>query len=325
MDDQYATSHPELIERALRGYLRQLRELGAELRPRGSLGRIVAEAISMHELALERRDALRASEIPLVSEQLAGLSEWQKLAILDQCAVGYGRDDARILVMGTEEAYEAAEGSDLAIACSMSVLWLTGSRADILERIDPRTANKARPGARPFHLHPNDYYRVQDSRGRSTWGCLARVFRPSNAASLLALPPAPTPVSLGDLCYQIDVSAYPSKRAVGGRKPTPQRTQFLCELVEGFDQARLLLFHGGPWDEPRQQIASAFLGCAVDLEVREGARRWMAWQKTPRRAVLHTYALSGQIRYEYLDAVNAKIRELAPDALREEGEGSLTP
>jgi hypothetical protein len=308
-----APAHPELVDAAARGYLHQLRLLQKELRAEGRLGRVVENLILSHDAALEKRRELAAADVPFERGQLVDLSDWQLLAILDQHALGWGRDNVPLIVMGTEEAYNPATAGDIALACCSSVLWLSGSKIDVLVKIDPKVAGAARsPRARPYHLQPNDFYGVETWPGRSTWECLATLLRPDNPLSLLAPPTGPASLGLGDLCYQTDVSAYPSKLASGGRQPVPERVKFLSGLVSAFDGARVLLFHGGPWDSAREAIASSFLGRPAKLTPHDAPREWFAWDQSGDRSIIHTYALSGRVRNRYLELVRSRLIELAP-------------
>jgi hypothetical protein len=306
------------VESAAQGYVSQLRLVSAEARQEGRLGSAVARLIETLELALNRRQELAAADVSFSRADLSGMDEWQLLAILDQHGLGLGSDGAPIIFMGTEEAYDLAEGGDLALACALSILWLCGSRPDVLDKIDPTVLKSARsPNPRQYHIHPNDFYRVDRSGGRGTWECIARVLRPDDPSSLL-IPPSgeESGASLGDLCYQIDVSAFPSKSATGGQLPHATRSAFLAHLVAAFRSASALVFHGGPSDEARRQIASSFLGRSVDWTSSTTKREWMAWDVESGRAVIHTYALNGRVRYSYLDQVRAKIQELAPSAIQ---------
>ena len=309
-------AHPEIVELAAATYLQQLESVAAEASPTGKLGIAARHLIQTHRAALHKRQRLLAAEVEFTRDDLSGMEEWQLLALLDQHALGLGHDDAPVIFMGTEEAYDPEGEGDLALACSLSVLWLCGSRPDVLARIDPTVYVKERtPPPRQYHLHPNDFYRADRSRGRGTWPTLARLLRPDRPQTLLEPPKAGNQdSSLGDLCYQIDVSAYPSKQALSGRKPNERRVQFLCRLVAAFDTASALIFHGGPLDEARVRIASSFLNRPVKWTDNPVKREWFAWDATSGRAVMHTYALNGAVRYSYLDLVRTRLRDLAPSA-----------
>jgi hypothetical protein len=306
--------HPDVIEVAASGYLAHLRDIEVETLEDGRLGRAARHLIATIEAALSLRSDLRASDIAFKASDLAGIDAWHALALIDQNCLGLGRDDAPVIFMGTEEAFDVVDGPDLALTVCLSVLWLCASQPDVLDAIDPRVRSNARtPNPRPYHLHPNDYYRIDLSPGRSTWECIARILRPDRFKSLLAPPTGNSDQeSLGDLAYQIDVSAFPSKVATGGRSPHSGRIRFLVELAAAFTTARALVFHGGPSGEDRNAIASSFLGRPVNWITNATKRQWLAWDIQDGRIVMHTYALSGRIRNEYLEKVHLKLAELAP-------------
>lgn len=311
------TAHPDVVEMAVHGYLEQLRTVEAETQPHGSLGSAVARLIETLESALSLRHELTAADVTFSRSDLSKMPEWQLLAVLDQRVLGFGRDDAPLICMGTEEGYSAADGGELALACAQSILWLCGSKPEVLDRIDPTVhASDRSPQPREYHIHPNDFYRWDRSRGRGTSPMIARLLRAQDPESLL-VPPSQgdAALSLGDICYQVEVSAYPSKVALGGREPNAARAEFLAELVAKFDSASALIFHGGPPDDARTKIASSFLGRPARWTNNAGKREWFAWDTENDRAVVHTYALNGRVRYSYLDLVRDKLRVLAPSAL----------
>jgi hypothetical protein len=309
-------THPDVIEHAGRGYLAHLRSVEPEISRDGRLGIAVRHLIDLHEAAIRSAADLRAGDVAFRRSDLTGMAPWQLAALVDQHGLGLGRDDASLIFMGTEEAYDVVDGGDLALACCLTPLWLSGSAPDVLNAIDPAVMSNARsPRPRPYHLHPNDYYRTDLDRGRGTWACIARVLCPSDPDSLLRPPAEGTSKTLGDLCYQIDVSATPSKVASSGLVATLVRTRFLEHLVSSFDTARALVFHGGQADESRKSIASAFLGRPVRWQMSTARREWLAWDVQDERAVLHTYALNGRVTYHYLGLVRNKLVELAPTAM----------
>lgn len=305
--------HPELVELAARRYLAQLASIESEVRPSGVLGTAVRHLTELQRAALEAEGPLPPQDVPNIREDLAKLSEWQVLAVLDHQVLGYGRDDARLLVMGTEEAIDPSNPGDLVWACTSEVIWKTGSDHAVLELLDKiHFAHTANLDLRPFHLQPNDLWQVQN-RGRGTWRMLAQLLRPADAVALLRRPPAgQTQIGLGDLCYQVEVSAFPSKQALTGRSPAAARVDFLGDLVQTLSEAQVLLFHGGAWDDARSAIARHFLGSAPVLQEYPEPRRWLAWASAGGRSVIHTYALNGRIRNDYLDLVRGKLTELAP-------------
>jgi hypothetical protein len=303
--------HPEAVELAARGYLDQLSAVGRETNPDGRLGSAVTRLMRTLEAALERRSDLTPDEIPFTRADLVGLEDWQQLAVLDQQSLGVGNDGAQVIFMGTEEAYGAGDGGDLAIGCGLSALWLCGSRRDVLQRIDPTVTSRS-VDPRAYHRHPNDFYRVDLDRGRSTWKCLAELLRPGDANSLLVWPGDSQGPSLGDLCYQIEVSAYPSSLASGGRAAGERRVGFLRQFLPLLVEAKALVFHGGD-EGPRTQLAQAFLGTDdVRWETHDVPREWLRQAVHGDRIVLHTYALNGRVRSSYLDMVRRRLAGFLP-------------
>jgi hypothetical protein len=267
------TAHPDVVEIAVHGYLDQLRTVEAETQPHGRLGGAVAHRIEPVKNALSRRHELTAADVTFSRSDLSKMPEWQLLAVLDQRVLGFGRDNAKLICMGTEEGNSAADGGELALACAQSILWLCGSKPEVLDRIDPTIhASDRSQQPREYHIHPNDFYRWDRSRGRGTSPMIARLLRAQDPESLL-VPPSQGDAapSLGDICYQVEVSAYPSKMALGGREPSAARAEFLAELVAKFDSASALIFYGGPPDDARTKIASSFLGFPQSLAVGSGS------------------------------------------------------
>ena len=65
--------------------------------------------------------------------------------LVNQWCLGWGRDSAPIVSMGTEEAYPA-KAIDLGQwNCCCSVIWATGGRQDIVDALDPRSAHPEQP------------------------------------------------------------------------------------------------------------------------------------------------------------------------------------
>jgi len=125
---------------------------------------------------------------------------------------------------------------------------------------------------------------------------------------------------MGDVCHQIEISAYPAKRAHDGKFESHARTDFLSGFL---DQARatakVLLFHGGQYQgTARAQLAEVFLGKRFDqlplIEDQPRRRMWKA--EHDGRIVLHTNALSRpNVDDNYLQRVADHIREVAPEAI----------
>jgi hypothetical protein len=243
------------------------------------------------------------------------------LPLINDWTLGWGRDDAPVISLGTEEAYSADEPDALAIwNCSCAVIWAVGGDPRVVEAIDPRyvQTTPARPStARQFHIHANDYLLVHLPRlvngrwrraGRHTWRLLAEVLAGrGNELDLLA----PTTGRLGDICYQVEASAYPSTSAAAGREPSARRQQFLLTLVEhARESARVLLFHGRPHEPTwanRLNIGETF------LNLDPGRLNWiretfgsqpLAWCAANDRLVILTRALNGSVRGDLIDRIH---------------------
>src|SRR5579885_2208467 len=244
--------------------------------------------------------------------------------LINQWALGWGRDDAPIIVMGTEEAY-LPTGEDLGQwNCSCAAIWHSGGARELLERLDPRLA--AAPfGAddfanrRPFHVYPNDYLMVHRSHwdqtkdrwvrpGRHTWKVISQVVAgPDLWRGMLD----PTIGRMGDVVHQIELSAYPATIAAAGRPSSAERFAFLRWFVSRVRAtARLLIFHGRPnqleWGR-RNEIASAFLDAPGltgadwnDLLVSGSHVRYV---EVDRRLVVLSRALNGAISSEHVEVL----------------------
>jgi hypothetical protein len=256
--------------------------------------------------------------------------------LVNQWCLGWGRDRAPILAMGTEEAYPANPVDLGQWNCCCSVIWATGGRQDIVDALDPRSAHPTQPilgfaQRRQFHIHANDYYLVHkrhwDSTkgeeggwvrpGRHTWKLLAEVI--AGHGQWLPLLEQNAGI-LGELTYQIEVSAYPARFAVQGRASTDDRRAFLSTVVGTMrDTARVLIFHGRP-NEPawggRDSLAGVFLGIP-----RLGEQDWtlvdvldqhLRYARSGDRLVLITRALNGNVRTQLIDKLHELVSSLGP-------------
>jgi hypothetical protein len=247
--------------------------------------------------------------------------------------------------MGTEEAYSIKKPQDLAQwNCGCSLIWATGGSTDVVDALDARTANPlfgCPPGPasdwsrrREFQVHANDYVRVQLPRwddekrrcrraGRSTWKLAAEVLAGRGQwASLLE----PYTGALGNLCYQIEVSAFPAERAAEGTKQTPERLEFLRSLLAmPRPSARVLLLHGRPglpeWGG-RDQLSQTFLGLPTGDNIdwkkdsyrpSAGAVQSIWFASHTDRLVILTRALNGNVLAKVVD----RLHDLATRADRE--------
>lgn len=241
---------------------------------------VVLEAVARYELYLEnlavrqphmtivrpilealrtaRRDGprMQASGIGFDTGALERLSATDRRRLLNQFALGLGRDDAPVVVMGTEQAFELDERADLVNFCleniASHIVWLAHGDSSVVSALSQNQVVSSVD--RPFHIHPNDHYQ---EGGGHTWGRLARVLGDDGAHEPAAEP------GLGHFCYQLDASAYPSQRADAGLPPTNTRMDFLVTsaLPSLATTARVLILHGSSIDgDHRDRLARAFLG-----------------------------------------------------------------
>ena len=328
------THHPAIVEYSARQYLDSLLRWRANqsLGSQGAEAKAIDNLITTLTLALEKRMALSADDITFTAQDLQGLSPQAVGRLVNQWCLGFGEDDARVLAMGTEEAYSTEHPEDLALwNCAGAVLWLCGGNRAVVERIDPRYAgyglNPGQPDIRrPFHIHSNDYFHVEQAKrvegktklpGRHTWVLLSQVLAGPDGDRMEYLRAGSG--QLGQAAYQIEVSAHPALKAQAGVAPTPDRLQFLKRLADEFrTTADVLLFHGrAQWPEwgDRDQIAMAFLGlntkAALNLQPSQAfGRQRLYWSRQNRKTVLFTWALNGALRNDYLAAISHLINEV---------------
>jgi hypothetical protein len=327
-------SYPETIRLSAARYRRDLlTKLNHGAFPR--VGTAVGGLIGLLE-AVEHGLELDAAHLAFSASDLVNASEDEAEALINQWCLGWGRDDAPLIVMGTEEAYSIKKPQDLAQwNCGCSLIWATGGRTDVVDSLDARTANPlfGCPPApvsdwtrrREFHVHANDYVRVQMPRwdderrrcrraGRSTWKLVAQVLAgDAQSNSLLQ----PYMGSLGNLAYQVEVSAFPAERATEGTKQTPERLEFLKSILKALRRsARALLFHGRPerpeWGH-RDQLSQAFLGLppakAIDwtkesYRASGGAAQSIWFASYDSHLVILTRALNGNVLAKLVDRLH---------------------
>ena len=248
----------DLAQLATISYLNHLRGLQAE--PASVLGAAIEALKSTLEAALAKRDALELSETTFSVADLVPLTLDQRTSLFNEYALGLGRPDRSVLVIGTAHAYELGRDEDLVNycleSCAQPLVILTNGRTDIVERLTAGAV--ALPADRPFHVYPNDHYR---EGGTHTWARLAQV-----VGTGVEHWPGARP-GLGDLCYQIELSAFPSQRNAGGRLPSLERLKFLERAMPVFARSgSVLLFHGkaldSEWEGARTRLIGSFLGRA---------------------------------------------------------------
>lgn len=241
--------------------------------------------------------------------------------------LGYGRDDAPVLSIGTEHAYQLLvrnpDGThkdvglrEITIESACSLYWLTGSRPDVVLKVGACPEwHWRRPFDEtwPYHVYTAVYHRVG---GGGTWSTIGRGVLQAGDAWRLAL---------GDRCYQIELSAYPAVRATGGRAPTAERLRFLKEVLGSLRKtARVAIFHGTPkfaTTDPRPELAEVFLDVAslptatvrsddhgVGLRVYDSATRRVIFATALNR-------LNRNVSESYLALVARLLAEVVPETV----------
>ena len=237
--------------------------------------------------------------------------------LINQWCLGWGRDDSPIVAMGTEEAYPVKAVDLGQWNCCCAVIWATGGRQGIVDALDPRSAKHDPPipqfeHRREFHIHANDYFLVHKHRGRHTWKLLAEAIAGhGNWLPLLDQNLG----TLGNLAYQIEVSAYPAKLTADGRASTGDRHVFLSMMLAKMrSSAKVLLFHGRAKDPGwggRDSLAGIFLGrnrlTQAEWEQTDFHGQPLRYFRHGGRLVVLTRALNGNVRRQLLDGLYALI------------------
>jgi len=121
--------------------------------------------------------------------------------------------------------------------------------------------------------------------------------------------------TLGNLAYQIEVSAYPAKLTVAGRASTEVRHAFLSKLLATMrSSAQVLLFHGRG-NEPewggRDSLAGAFLGrdrlARTEWEQLDFHGQPVRYFQHGSRLVVLTRALNGNVRSQLIEGLHELI------------------
>jgi hypothetical protein len=273
-----------------------------------TLGVVAAKVRATLTAATSRGAALTAADVAFDVDDLRALDAAQREMLLNEWSLGVGRDDAPVLVIGAEHAYDVGDDAFLVNLCTealgSTILWLSGGKPEVVSRL---TGGAVRI-PRPLHIHPYDHYRPN---GSHTWSHVAAALGVVEQGRAGAEP------GLGTFCHQIELSAWPSPRAGGGRPPTAERVAFLERLVTAVrSTASVLIIHGGRGAEgteaARVRIASAFLGadCAAALARQHPATepyRPIAVADHTGRRVIRTRQLSGQGASSAFEARLAKL------------------
>jgi hypothetical protein len=311
-----ATAHPTLVQDSALNYRDHLAEslelFSKPIRPGVEklitlLDRVVADT------------PITSAIVEYAVEDMALAQEGDMALLINEWCLGWGHDDAPIVVMGTEEAYLPCPVDLGQWNACCSVIWATSGRRDVLYALDQRHKYPLNPppafeDRREFHLHANDYYRVHHRRGRHTYRLVAEVIAGDAWLDLLK----ENTGTLGDLAYQIEVSSYPARHASGGRDQTARRHEFLTRLLQTVrSTASVLIFHGKP-EQPewggRARLASTFLGDSVSWshEVIAGQAIRFDNKKSGRLVVL-TRALNGNVDGALLDRLHDLVLPFLPD------------
>lgn len=258
--------HPTIVAISADSYLSQLRS--AALSSSASLAALKSLEQSIAACTLWK------SEVPIESVTFS----WEvmsRVPLLDadiftnHYQLGYGRDDAPVVSIGTEHAYQLLvrdpDGSyrdvglrEITIESACALYWLTDSRPDVTFKLNGCPEWRWRrqfSNSCPYHIYTAEYHRVG---GGGTWATIGRGVLQAGDSWRLAL---------GDRCYQIELSAYPAVRAAGGRPPSVERLHFLAEVLGALrETAHVAIFHGTPKfmdSDPRLELAEIFLNVST--------------------------------------------------------------
>jgi hypothetical protein len=313
--------YPELVEDSASLYVAHLQGIHETLSPGGKFASQCL--IDTLEAARLEGEGLDPTQATATWRQMAAASIDDADGLLNQWQLGYGRDDAPVIAVGTEHAYELRPPdrhkhpmdvglAEITAECLVAAIWLCNSRPDVLTRmlLAPWWNWQADfAEARPYHVYTADYYRTGS---RATWPTLGRD---------ILLGGADWRTVLGQRCYQIELSGYPVLQSSGGREPARVRIDFLKRVVTAMrDTARVLILHGTPKfteHDPRVVVAASFLGVDVlGQATGRGAdsddRRWEIYDRNGWR-VIFSRALSGtNVSSEYLALISKLVADVVP-------------
>lgn len=303
--------HEDLVNDCCDGYVAHLTLLQNHRDP--IVRRVAGDIRQTYLVARAKRLDLEAADVWIGPSLMSKVLREHRALFLNQRALGLGRDDAPVVVLGAEHAYNLEWNAELVNLCMESIgigiLWSCGGRADISRALSGNAVRMRRP----FHIHPNDHY----GKGvMHTWGRLASAIDDPAAHEPGAVP------GLGMRCYQIELSAYPSKRNEGSQPPTRERVDFLRRVMERMrETARVLLIHGSKtsWahESARLEAARAFLGVSCERQlsvphVSSARGAPISVADAGGRRVIRTRALAGQ---GSTDAFLERVARLVGEAL----------
>jgi len=310
-----------VAESTARRYVAQLSAVEGGAVP-GPAKRALNSLIETTECALHLDRKLTMAEVKFNFSSLEGVAPDGQRRFINEFQLGLGYDGAPVVVMGTETAGNPKEPETLVWDCLLTALILSDSPQPVVEglllesRWLPDLEERGLPPdpCRPFHVHPNDLYQVQKSRGRQTWKVIADMVAPDPDRPEVVLRQKAEP-GLGDLTYQIERSGLPALRAAGGAKPSPARTEWLEQgVIPALRQtASVLIVHGygrnyRDWMPADKRLFEAFLGRPVKIEGETIAGKWHWHDSADGRLVVYCHALSGAISRAHLVEVRRLVQ-----------------
>jgi hypothetical protein len=299
-----APFHRNLVLAAAKLYEQRLEQLPAS-RIEGHPANLILRTL---RAACAAGPALTTQEIAFSTKSVASLTQGEREILLNEFALGLGCDSAEVVAMGTEPASSLDNSESFCLEnLGSQIIWLCHGKPAIVAQLTDGFVDST--NTRRFHIYPNDHYRATANH---TWGRLACVLGKGNEHEAGAEP------GLGDLCYQIDASAYFAGRAKDGRPPTDARLNFLSStaLPTLATTARVLLLHGASMHEEHQgRFARAFLGLPLGIPI--GWRRHFSRLGSPleffdhdSRRVIAARALGNSVSKDFL----ARLRDIVSGA-----------
>jgi len=260
-------SHRQIVHLSAIKYIQQLQSV--DIDSSRNLQAVIENLIQSVVMALEKQDSFSAADMPFNGNMVSELTEAEREPLVNQYALGLGRANAPVVFIGTEHAYDLKRILPLNLeGIGLTLQWLCDGKEDVIEKIGAISW----PHPVPFHIYPNLQYRVDQSRGQHTWivisSILSRVYElPEYKELLTGYQPG-----LGDYAYQVEMSAFPSKQAHRGKMPSPERLEFLGDLLAAMrSSARVVVFHGKPnhrqWNEMRSPLIRRFLDMSAGNQV----------------------------------------------------------
>lgn len=133
---RFPTAHPQLVQRSAQLYLGHLSGLAATDGKVRTAARALTNSV---EAAARLGTSLTAGDIEFDKFYLGALSSQDRGLFVNEYSLGLGRDDADVIVMGTEHAYDIripAEVVNFSLEnCASQILWLSGGPPDVVEKI----------------------------------------------------------------------------------------------------------------------------------------------------------------------------------------------